>query len=103
MISHPEFQRGEATVNFIPNHPELFENLTKWKDTGTRSLNYLSDVIVNCVAASFKLPTESVATPALTSTVMTPSELIESATGMPPNPEPFLNYVEEKYSKLYNL
>ena len=35
--------------------------------------------------------------------VMTPSELIESATGMAPSPEPFLNYVEEKYSKLYNL
>ncbi len=33
----------------------------------------------------------------------TPSELIENATGMPPSPEPFLNYVEEKYSKLYNL
>ena len=35
--------------------------------------------------------------------VMTPAELIESATGSPPSPEPFLNYVEEKYSKLYNL
>ncbi len=35
--------------------------------------------------------------------VMTPSELIESATGSPPSPEPFLNYVEAKYSKLYNL
>ncbi len=35
--------------------------------------------------------------------VMTPSELIESATGHPPSPEPFLAYVEEKYSKLYNL
>ena len=33
----------------------------------------------------------------------TPSELIENATGMPPSPEPFLNYVEEKYSNLYNL
>ncbi len=33
----------------------------------------------------------------------TPSELIEKATGMPPSPEPFLQYVEEKYSNLYNL
>ena len=33
----------------------------------------------------------------------TPSELIENATGMPPSPEPFLQYVEEKYSNLYNL
>ena len=35
--------------------------------------------------------------------VMEPSELIQSATGSPPSPEPFLNYVEEKYSKLYSL
>lgn len=35
--------------------------------------------------------------------VMEPSQLIESATGSPPSPEPFLNYVEEKYSKLYKL
>ena len=33
----------------------------------------------------------------------TPSELIEKATGMPPSPEPFLQYVEQKYSNLYNL
>ena len=35
--------------------------------------------------------------------VMSPAELIEAATGNAPSPEPFLNYVEEKYSKLYNL
>jgi carboxypeptidase Taq len=35
--------------------------------------------------------------------VMTPSKLIESATGNAPSPEAFLNYVESKYSKLYNL
>jgi carboxypeptidase Taq len=32
-----------------------------------------------------------------------PSELIERATGKPPSPEPFLNYVEQKYSDLYGL
>jgi len=32
-----------------------------------------------------------------------PSELIERATGKPPSPEPFLNYVEQKYSELYGL
>ena len=32
-----------------------------------------------------------------------PSELIERATGSPPSPEPFLNYVEEKYGLLYGL
>ena len=39
----------------------------------------------------------------LKGSVMTPAELIESATGSPPSPEPFLAYVEAKYSKLYNL
>jgi carboxypeptidase Taq len=33
----------------------------------------------------------------------TPSELIKKATGKSPTPEPFLQYVEEKYSNLYNL
>jgi carboxypeptidase Taq len=32
-----------------------------------------------------------------------PAQLIEDATGSPPNPEPFLRYVEEKYRALYNL
>ena len=35
--------------------------------------------------------------------LMTPSQLIESATGRAPSPEDFLNYVEIKYSKLYKL
>ena len=35
--------------------------------------------------------------------VMSPAELIEAATGSAPSPEPFLRYVEEKYSKLYKL
>jgi Zn-dependent M32 family carboxypeptidase len=34
---------------------------------------------------------------------LTPSELIEQATGVPPTPQPFIDYVESKYSKLYNL
>jgi carboxypeptidase Taq len=33
----------------------------------------------------------------------TPSELIEHATGRPPTAEPFINYLEEKYSNLYEL
>ena len=33
----------------------------------------------------------------------TPSELIELATGKPPTPKPFVEYVEQKYAKLYNL
>lgn len=34
---------------------------------------------------------------------VTPSELIEDATGKAPTPEPFLNYIEEKYRALYQL
>lgn len=34
---------------------------------------------------------------------MSPSELIEQATGSAPSPEPFLRYVESKYSRLYGL
>ena len=32
-----------------------------------------------------------------------PSQLIESATGKAPTPEPFLNYIEHKYRSLYGL
>lgn len=34
---------------------------------------------------------------------LSPSELIQSATGKPPTPTPFINYVERKYGELYNL
>ncbi|WP_234733214.1 pyruvate carboxylase [Tellurirhabdus bombi] len=46
VIAHPIFQRGEARVSFIENHPELFD-LRKPQDRSTRALNYLADVIVN--------------------------------------------------------
>lgn len=46
VISHPIFQRGEARVSFIENHPELFK-FRKPQDRSTRVLNYLSEVIVN--------------------------------------------------------
>lgn len=46
VISHPIFQRGDARVSFIENHPELF-NLRKPKDRSTRALRYLAEVIVN--------------------------------------------------------
>ena len=32
-----------------------------------------------------------------------PSELIERATGQPPSPEPFLEYIEKKYSQIYGF
>ena len=34
---------------------------------------------------------------------VSPAQLIEDATGSPPSPEPFLEYVEKKYGELYNL
>ncbi len=46
VISHRTFYRGDATVKFIDNHPELF-NIPKKLDRGTKTLRYLADVIVN--------------------------------------------------------
>ncbi|GAB3943702.1 pyruvate carboxylase [Spirosoma harenae] len=46
VIRHPIFQRGEARVSFIENHPELFD-FRKPQDRSTRVLNYLAEVIVN--------------------------------------------------------
>ncbi len=46
VITNPTFYNGEATVNFIADHPELF-NITGWQDSGTKMLKYLANVIVN--------------------------------------------------------
>ncbi|MDH3709717.1 MAG: pyruvate carboxylase [Cyclobacteriaceae bacterium] len=46
VINNPTFNRGEATVKFIDNHPELFE-IPRKLDRGTKTLSYLADVIVN--------------------------------------------------------
>ncbi len=46
VISHELFRKGECTVNFIGDHPELF-NLRKLKDSSTKLLNYLGKVQVN--------------------------------------------------------
>lgn len=46
VISHPDFKSGEQRVGFIPNHPELMD-FTRTRDRGTRTLNYLAEVIVN--------------------------------------------------------
>ena len=46
VISHPEFQKGAATVSFIEKHPELFK-ISKRLDRGTRLLDYLAEVTVN--------------------------------------------------------
>ncbi|MGB8194163.1 MAG: pyruvate carboxylase, partial [Chitinophagaceae bacterium] len=46
VLQNQTFQEGNATVDFIDNHPELFQ-LTPRQDRGTRVLKYVADVIVN--------------------------------------------------------
>ncbi|EIM76016.1 pyruvate carboxylase [Nitritalea halalkaliphila LW7] len=46
VVKHPIFVRGEQTVSFIQDHPELLE-FPKGKDRATKLLRYLSDVIIN--------------------------------------------------------
>ncbi len=63
VLRHPEFQSGNATVNFIGDHPELF-TLSNRQDRGTKALQYIAEVIVNGnpdvaeirPAASFRTP-----------------------------------------------
>jgi pyruvate carboxylase len=46
ILHHPIFQQGNATVDFIQNHPELFQ-MEQRQDRGTKALAYIADVIVN--------------------------------------------------------
>jgi len=46
LLENETFQNGEATVNFIKDHPELLK-APDWQDRGTKMLRYLADVIVN--------------------------------------------------------
>jgi pyruvate carboxylase len=46
VLQHPTFQCGQATVDFIDNHPELFE-LARRQDSGTKALQYIAGIIVN--------------------------------------------------------
>ncbi len=46
VITTPTFYKGEATVNFIGQNPQLFK-ITGWQDSGTKMLTYLANVIVN--------------------------------------------------------
>lgn len=46
LITNADFIAGKATVNFIQEHPELFQ-FTQRKDRGTRVLNFLADVTIN--------------------------------------------------------
>ncbi len=46
LLKNEEFRQGKVTVNFIAQHPELLTP-PRWKDRGTKLLNYISEVIVN--------------------------------------------------------
>ncbi|NJW51836.1 pyruvate carboxylase [Salinimicrobium oceani] len=46
ILSHPTFRRGEVTVNFIKEHPELFE-IKKTRNRATKMVKFLGDVIIN--------------------------------------------------------
>lgn len=46
LIRHPIFTSGQATVNFIQEHPELMK-FPRMQDRGTKVLRYLAEVITN--------------------------------------------------------
>lgn len=46
LITNKDFIAGKATVNFIQEHPELFQFIQR-KDRGTRVLNFLADITLN--------------------------------------------------------
>jgi pyruvate carboxylase len=46
VITHPIFQEGTATVNFIGEHPELLV-FNKKQDSGTKTLKFLADITIN--------------------------------------------------------
>ncbi len=46
LLRNETFFKGEATVNFIKEHPELLDT-PRTKDRGTKTLKYLANVIVN--------------------------------------------------------
>ena len=46
IINHPVFISGEASVNFLQQHPEIFV-IRKEQDRGTKILRYLAEITVN--------------------------------------------------------
>ncbi|MFT4544665.1 MAG: pyruvate carboxylase [Bacteroidia bacterium] len=46
IVNHPVFKKGEATVNFIPEHPELFK-FVKGRDSATKIVKFLGEITVN--------------------------------------------------------
>lgn len=46
IISHPEFISGNASVNFLQQHPEIFTYKAS-QDRGTKVLKYLAEISIN--------------------------------------------------------
>lgn len=46
ILSHPTFRQGDVTVNFIKDHPELFQ-IKKTRNRATKMVKFLGDVIIN--------------------------------------------------------
>ncbi|MEO0470210.1 MAG: pyruvate carboxylase, partial [Bacteroidota bacterium] len=46
VLTNDEFQAGDATVRFIPDHPELLAS-PRWRDRATKTVRYLANVMVN--------------------------------------------------------
>lgn len=46
ILLHPTFRSGKVTVNFIKDHPELFE-IKKTRNRATKMVNFLGDITVN--------------------------------------------------------
>ncbi|WP_367389955.1 pyruvate carboxylase [Lewinella sp. LCG006] len=46
LLQNPTFKKGQATVGFIPAHPELLQ-APNWKDRGTKLISYLAEVNIN--------------------------------------------------------
>jgi pyruvate carboxylase len=63
LVSHADFQAGNATTTFIDTTPDLFKFPQK-RDRATRLLTYIGDVIVNGRPEIKKKPDITVMTPA---------------------------------------
>lgn len=46
IVNHDVFKKGEATVNFIPEHPELFK-FVRGRDRATKIVKFLGEISVN--------------------------------------------------------
>lgn len=46
ILSHQTFRKGEVTVNFIKEHPELFE-IKQTRNRATKIADFLGDIIIN--------------------------------------------------------